>query len=293
MIKKEKQFYRVLIVPGVVFLFAIIIIPIVLTFIFSFQNYNFANPSQKIIWVGFKNYFTVLTDRVFGLSLLNTIIYVFSAVSVEFVLGLIVALLIFRVLSTRNIIISLFLLPSIMAPIVIGMIFRFTLNTEYGLFSYLLNKIGLFRGISILGDKRTALGSIIVADIWQWAPFIAVIILAGLITLPEEPFEAAKIDGASELTILTRITLPLLVPVIRIAVMLRIVDVIKEFDKIFVMTEGGPGMASETVNFYAYRVNFRFFDMGKGSAQVIIIMIIIVLFSIILFKILKTNVEYI
>jgi multiple sugar transport system permease protein len=182
---------------------------------------------------------------------------------------------------------SFFILPSVISPVVVGLIFRYMLNTEFGFFTFLLNRLGLFKDIALLGNSSTALQAIIAADIWQWTPFLALMFVAGLIALPTEPFEAAKVDGASSINTLFMITLPLLKPVIRVSLMLRIADVVKEFDKIFVMTEGGPGTASGTLNYLSYRVNFRYFQMGKGSAMVFITLVFIILLSIVVLKTLR------
>ncbi len=277
-------------IPGTLFLALIIVMPIISTFIMSLKEYNFIKP-RSAYWVGMANYVEILTDASFWTSVYHTFVYVFFAVSIEFVLGLGIAVLFFNLSNDKSILMSLILLPSVMSPVVVGLIFRYMLNTEFGLLSFALNKIGLFKTVSLLGNASTALPSIIAADIWQWTPFVTLMLLAGLIALPTEPYEAAHIDGAGPLTVLFQITLPLLIPVIRVAIMLRIVDVIKEFDKIFVMTEGGPGTASETLNYLSYRVNFRYFNMGLGSAQVIIILAIIIAISIVIIKSFKSQGE--
>lgn len=287
---KKERYYLTMMIPGIAFLSLIIIVPIISTFVMSLKEYNFIKP-QASYWVGLSNYISIVKDPNFWVSAYHTLIYVISAVSIEFVLGLAIALLFFNLSNDKSILMSFILLPSVMSPVVVGLIFRYMLNTEFGLFSFLLNKVGLFRDVSILGNTATALPAIIAADIWQWTPFLTLMLIAGLIALPTEPYEAARIDGAGGFTILFKITLPLLIPVIRVSLMLRIVDVVKEFDKIFVMTEGGPGTASETMNYLSYRVNFRYFDMGFGSAQVIIILLIILAISVVIIKSLKSQGE--
>ena len=135
-----------------------------------------------------------------------------SAVALEFSLGTLLALFFFRLNKENSILMSFFILPSVISPIVVGLIFRYMLNTEYGFFTYILNNLGLFKGVALLGNSATALPSVIVADIWQWTPFMTLMIISGLISLPTEPYEAAKVDGASGATIFFRITLPLLIP---------------------------------------------------------------------------------
>jgi multiple sugar transport system permease protein len=287
---KKERYYLTMMIPGIAFLSLIIIVPIISTFVMSLKEYNFIKP-QTSHWVGLSNYISIVKDPNFWISAYHTLIYVISAVSIEFVLGLAIALLFFNLSNDKSVLMSFILLPSVMSPVVVGLIFRYMLNTEFGLFSFLLSKAGLFKDVSILGNTATALPAIIAADIWQWTPFLTLMLIAGLIALPTEPYEAARIDGAGGFTILFKITLPLLIPVIRVSLMLRIVDVVKEFDKIFVMTEGGPGTASETMNYLSYRVNFRYFNMGFGSAQVIIILLIILAISVVIIKSLKSQGE--
>lgn len=275
-----------LMLPGTLFLILLIVAPIVSTFLMSFQSYNFTKPSAKS-WIGIKNYISIFTDTLFWESVWHTIVYVCVAVGFEFVLGMLVALLFFHLSKENSPLMTFFMLPSVISPVVVGLIFRFMLNTEFGFFTYILNKIGLFRNVALLGNVKTALMAVVFSDIWQWTPFLALMFVAGMIALPSEPFEAAKVDGATVFDTLFHITLPLLKPVIRVSLMLRIADVVKEFDKIFVMTEGGPGTATETMNYLSYRVNFRYFQMGKGSAMVFIILIFIIVLSIVVLNTLQ------
>jgi len=275
-------------IPGTIFLIIVILAPIISTFVMSLQSYNFTRPSAKS-WIGLKNYADIFTDSLFWESIWHTVVYTVVAVASEFFLGLLIALLFYRISKENSPLMSLFILPSVISPVVVGLIFRYMLNTEFGYFTYLLNKVGLFKNIALLGNVKTALGSVIAADIWQWTPFLALMLLSGMITLPQEPFEAAKVDGASQLDTLIHIMLPLLKPVIRVSLMLRIADAVKEFDKLFVMTEGGPGTASETLNYLSYRINFRYFQMGRGSALVFIILIFIILLSIVVLRTLSVK----
>lgn len=285
-LSKKNRYYIMLMIPGCLFLLALIVAPIISTFLMSLQSYNFTRPDARS-WIGMKNYVDIFNDSLFWESVRHTIVYVVGAVGLEFVLGLLIALLFFRLTKENSPMMSFFILPSVISPVVVGLIFRYMLNTEFGFFTFLLNKLGLFQHIALLGNAKTALQSVIAADIWQWTPFLALMFVAGLLALPSEPFEAARVDGASAFDTLFHITLPLLKPVIRVSLMLRIADVVKEFDKIFVMTEGGPGTASETLNYLSYRVNFRYFQMGKGSAMVFITLLFIIVLSIVVLRALQ------
>lgn len=284
----KNRYYSLLKIPGCLFLALVVVAPIFSTLITSFKNYNFRRPDAQY-WVGLKNYIDIINDNLFWESIWHTIIYVFFAIGFECVIGMLIALLFFNMKKENSISMSFLILPSVISPVVVGLIFRFTLNSEFGIFTYLLNSIGLLKDITLLGSPSTALGTIIFADIWQWSPFLALMFVSGLISLPAEPFEAAKVDGASAGYTFFKITLPLLKPVVRVSLMIRIADVIKEFDKIFVMTEGGPGSSSETLNYLTYRVNFRNFTMGKGAAYVIIVLIFILFFSIVVIRTIKSE----
>ena len=229
-LSKKNRYYIMLMIPGCLFLLSLIIAPIISTFLMSLQSYNFTKPDAKS-WIGLKNYVDIFKDALFWESVRHTVVYVVGAVGLEFVLGMLIALLFFRLTKENSPMMSFFILPSVISPVVVGLIFRYMLNTEFGFFTFLLNKIGMFENVALLGNAKTALQSVIAADIWQWTPFLALMFVAGLLALPSEPFEAARVDGASAFDTLFRITLPLLKPVIRVLLMMRVADVVKEFDK--------------------------------------------------------------
>jgi len=288
--KTRNRFFTLISLPGILYLSFLVLFPLVLTIYLSFHKYNFIeNHFNKIKWIGLKNYENIFTDTNFWNSTMNTGIYLVLGILFELFIGLIIALLIFNLFKNTSTVTSLILLPSMIAPIVVGFIFRFTFNPQFGIFDYVLKMMGFLNENSILGNKATALLGIIVADIWQWTPFVAIIIFSGLIALPSDPYEAARVDGANDFVILTKITLPLLKPVITIVLLIRIADIIREFDKIFVMTYGGPGRASEVLNFTAYKINYIHFDMGIGSAYVVIIFAIVILLSLVIFKTFHTQ----
>lgn len=283
--KSKDKFFTLISLPAILYLLSLVLFPLVLTIYLSFYKYNFIeNPFNEIKWIGLNNYINIFTDSNFWNSTMNTGIYLVLGILFELLIGLIIALLLFNLFENTSIVTSLILLPSIIAPIVVGFIFRFTFNPQFGIFDYVLRMMGFLKENSILGNYATALLGIIIADIWQWTPFVAIIIFSGLIALPSEPYEAARIDGANDFVILTKITLPSLKPVIIIVALIRIADIVREFDKIFVMTYGGPGRASEVLNFTAYRINYINFDMGIGSAYVVIIFAVVILLSLAIFK---------
>ena len=178
---------------------------------------------------------------------------------------------------------TILILPTMMTPVVVGLIWRFMYNPELGMANYLLSFLGL-GPFNWLGNRHLAMYAVMFADIWQWTPFMALVMLAGLQALPDEPFEAASIDGASGLQMVRYITLPLLRPTMLVAVLIRLMDAFKSFDLIFVLTGGGPGMTTEVLSFHIYRTGFKFFHMGYAAAMSYVMLVIVVLVSQILIR---------
>jgi multiple sugar transport system permease protein len=199
-------------------------------------------------------------------------------VGTSFILGLSVALLLNKNIKGKFIYRSLLIIPMVLPPIVIGFTFRFMYNYDFGVLNYFLDIIGLSR-VTFLASTKTALPSIVIADIWQWTPFMILVFLSALEVIPEELYEAAKIDGASKQKIFVYITLPLMKPVVVIALLIRIMDSFRAFDKIFIMTRGGPGESSQTLSLYIWKKGLSFFQISEAIAMSIILLIIILLLS--------------
>lgn len=277
------------IAPGIVLLVGVMGFPIAALVSNSLHIYDFANPTIPREFIGIRNYITLLTDARFLKTMGNTLVFTVSAVSLQVVLGLVVALLINRVFAGRRLIIGLFVLPTAAMPVAVGLIWRYMYNNEYGIFSYFLKQVGLLGsdGLlerALLSDPYTAMASIILTDVWEWTPFMALVLLGGLLSLPREPFEAATVDGATSWKTFWRITLPLLRPVLAIGVLIRLSDAAKVLDIVYVLTGGGPGDATETAHLFAYRLNFKAFRMGYGSAQVMLLSLVVLVISAILFR---------
>jgi multiple sugar transport system permease protein len=171
---------------------------------------------------------------------------------------------------------TIMLIPMIMVPVVVGLCFYYLYDGFFGIIPWLLRQIGILAGIAPLGDARIALWSIILVDIWQWTPFMVLILLAGVESLPVAPYEAAQVDNASRWQVFTKITLPLLRPIILIAVLLRVIDAFKVFDKIYVLTAGGPGSSTDVLCMWTYRMSFLRFNVSRG-ATVSLLMLYLVL----------------
>jgi len=259
----------VFVLPAVIFVLAMIVAPIVFTLGLSFFQWS-GSATQSPQSVGIDNYATLLTkDPRFGAAVIRTFIYSVAAVVIELILGLGIALLIQGKFRGQNLIKSLILLPMMATPVAIGMAWLLMLEPNVGMFNAVLRNIGL-PPQPWLGSEQQALPSLIVVDIWQWTPMMALILVAGLATLPDEPYEAARVDGASAWQRFFYLTLPLLFPTMIAGVLLRSIDALKTFDIIYTMTRGGPGFATETINTYGYIQSFEYFELGRASSLLVI-----------------------
>jgi multiple sugar transport system permease protein len=253
--------------PVLVFLIIVAAAPLVLAIVDSFRELSLTMPSKRGQFVGLDNYRELLgTDTKFYVAIAHTVVFMAIVVPIEFVFGLLIALWINREFTGRRLVLTILMIPTMIAPVVVAMIWRFFLIPSFGIVTIYLNRLGFFEETSIFSDSFTAFGALVLIDIWEWTPFIMLIMLAGLTALPKAPIEAATIDGASRWQILRHIQIPLLRPLIIIAIMLRAIDASKIFDTIFVLTGGGPGNATEVIATFAYRTNFIRWDLGYGAA---------------------------
>ena len=217
---------------------------------------------------------------------------VFTVV-IDFVLGLAIALLFNRRIRGKRLWMSFLIIPMVISPTIISLIWKLMLNTEYGVLNYLLSLFSISK-INWLGYEN-ALWSIMMVDIWEWTPFVALILYAGLQSLPQEPYEAVVVDGVSPLQIFYYLTLPLLKPMIFIAILLRSIDSLKIFDIVYGLTQGGPGSATELMSMHIYRIGFRHTNwIGRASANAIVLLFIVSLLTTILLRIMRrgTKEEY-
>ena len=259
--------------PSLILLFVISLLPWLIMGNYSFRNINFANPSATGEYVGLDNYRTALNYPDVSSSLWLTIKIILVCLPIEFLIGLIVALCLASQIKLKKWTLPIIIIPMIISPVVVGLIGNLSLNPDFGLIGIILKNIGLVSG-AILGSYKLAPISIMAIDIWQWSPFMILIFTAGLLSLPKAPFEAASVDGASSWQTFWKVTLPLLKPIFVISILLRFTDLFKIFDKIFIMTGGGPGNATEVSNILAYRINFVFWDLGYGSTVVMLLYIV-------------------
>jgi len=283
---KHNYIWFLLLAPAFLSLLIIVVYPMIFSLSLSFHQWNIIRPGGWTL-VGLSNYIEILLhDSYFYSSLKTTFIYLLGTVPIQFGLGLLIALILQNVTKKiSGFLRTILIIPTIMTPIVVGIIWRLMYNPDIGTLNYFLDLFHL-APINWVGMPNTALLSVMVVDIWEWTPFMALILLAGLQSLPTEPFEAALVDGASFLQMFRFITLPLLIPTMLIALLIRIIDSFKTFDIIFVLTQGGPGRVTETMNYYTYRYGFKFFHMGYTSALSWILLMIVTIISMLLIKML-------
>jgi multiple sugar transport system permease protein len=252
-----------LVAPTVAVLLALSIYPLLYAIKISFQ----VGAGDAARWSA-GNFARLFADDLFHTALLHTFSYAALALTLEFLLGLGLALLLDGPLRGRGAFRALLLVPMMLPPVVVGVVWRLMLNPSFGAINGTLKGAGLdTEPLTWTASPTLAFISVVAVDVWQWTPFMFLVLLAGLQAIPREPYEAAMIDGASPWQTLTHITLPLLKPAILIALLLRTMDLLRVFDQIFILTEGGPGFATETVSLYIYRTAFRFFDFGYAAAM--------------------------
>ena len=284
--KRDQLFGIFLTLPGLATLLIIIVFPIIFTIITSFYDYTLLNP-QHDSFVGLDNYQEVIEEDYIGDSVLITSQFVLSTVLIEFFIGFIIALSLNKVKRFKTVYYVILLAPLMINPVVVGLIWRMILHTELGIFNYLLKLLNINR-VNWLGDNDTAFWTIIFVDIWHQVSFMTILLLAGLSALPREPYEAARMDGASSLRCLISITLPLMRPVITVAILLRLIFSIKTFDIIYIMTKGGPGISTDLVSYFIYRSAFFGLDIGRASALSVGLLIIVLFLTFFLYKYMRS-----
>lgn len=252
--------------------------PLIYSFVMSFFEWGITDINRDKPFVGIDNYITLFTDPMVLVSLINTITYVVAAVSIELVLGFIIASALFDLTKGRKLANSIILLPMIIAPVITALLWRYLLDPQFGLVAQVASLVG-GEGIGFLGSPTLALPTLILVDIWQWTPFVILILHAGMLGISEDQFEAARIDGAGRLRILRSIVIPAIAPQILLVLLFRTMDTYRIFDTVYVLTRGGPGTATETIGLYTYRTGFSYFDLGYAMTLSIFILVTVALIS--------------
>ena len=263
--------------PAVGVLFVLTLFPTVHLLFASFRHWSLLAPGIGT-WAGLQNYVDLLTDSRMLHAFGNTLFFTVCGVTTELILGIGVAHLLARSMPGITLARGLMLLPMVTTPIVVGLSWRMLYDPNFGQINWALEALGL-PAPAWLTDAGFAMPALILTDVWEWTPFVALILLAGLQSIPHDLYEAAAIDGAGPVARFRAITLPMLRPLIMIAILFRTMDSLRWFDTIYVMTNGGPGTTTETANLYGYIVSFNNADVGFGSAIAVVILVIVLAVS--------------
>ena len=272
--KGERNLVFLFLLPAVVCLILITVYPFVSLIHLSTCKYVLSERGGRP-FVGFENYVRLFSHARFWSSMRITFIYALMAVGLEFFLGLGIALVLSRELKGRNVLIPLLIVPLGVTPIVASLVWKILYNSQFGLINYLLSVVGISPPLW-LSHPQWALVSLVIVDTWRWTPLMMLIFLGGLSAIPRESYEAGVVDGASKWQIFLYITLPLLRPIIAVALFIRIMDVFKAFDIIYGLTQGGPGRATETMNIWLLLVSLRYYDFGLGAALAFVMLFLVI-----------------
>jgi len=266
----------ILLSPVIAVLLLITIYPFVYGLYMSFNDYS---PISGLSFCGIQNYIDVIfSDARFHSAVRVTVMFITITVGAQFLLGLGIALLLHREFLAKRFMVPLVYTPMLIAPVAIALIWRMIYNLEFGPLNYLLiASHAIKEPIPWVASPKYAFVSVAIADIWQWTPFMFLVMFAGLQCVPPELIEVAKTDGASTLAVFRHITLPFLIPSIVIGLLIRLMDAFKIFDIIYVLTRGGPGSSTETMSFLSYQVGFKYFNLGYAAAMSIILYIMILI----------------
>ena len=269
----DRKLATLFIAPAIALLLFLSIWPLIWLIRLSFTDYS-VTRDVPASFVGLQNYIDVITSDQTHKRLVTTLIFVVGAVGLQTILGFTIAYLISRRLRGRGALTTLFLIPMMLSPVVVGLFWKFMLDVQFGVVNSFSDSLGLGRA-EWLTNQRLALFSLIIVDTWQWTPFIMLIALAGLTAVPKYLYEAAEIDRASEWFKFRRITFPLVWPLLLIAIMFRAIEAFRLFDLVYILTGGGPGGTTETLSYNVYKVAFFGFDTGRASAYGILMVIVV------------------
>ncbi len=272
-----------MVLPLIILLLAVQGYPMAFAFYISAHDYRLT-ALNEVRWVGLDQYRGLLSNSSYWTAMKNTLAFVFGAVGLELILGFVLAYLLWRPVPAQNLFRAILLTPMFVTPIAVGLMFRFLLNNQLGIIPVWLRALGV--EIDWFGPNL-ALFSLILIDVWQWTPLMVLLLLAGLEALPVEPFEAARVDGASEIQIVWHLAIPLIRPVMLAAVLIRMLDAFRVFEYVYAITRGGPGERTETILFHIYRVGFLYFRLGEAAAMAVTLAVVVFVLVFILFRILR------
>ena len=270
--------YWPFVIPALVVVLAIIVFPWLFTIWMSFNEWKVGSPTT---FVGLANYVRLPNDPRFVEAVGHTVVYTALSVLLPVILGTFAAVVFHARFPFRGILRAIFIMPMMATPVAIALVWTMMFHPQLGVLNYLLSLVGIGPQLWVF-HPATVIPSLVLVETWQWTPLVMLIVLGGIAALPTEPYESAQIDGAGIWQMFRYITLPLILPFVFIAAMIRTIDAVKSFDIIFAITQGGPGSASETINVYLYSVAFVYYDLGYGSAIAVIFFVLIIVLAAVL-----------
>ncbi|WP_448952311.1 carbohydrate ABC transporter permease [Labrys neptuniae] len=270
--------YWPFILPALVLVAAVIVFPWLFTLWMSTNAWQVGSAPH---FVGLDNYLRLAGDGRFWEAMGHTLSYTALSVLAPLILGTLAALVFDSKMPIRGVLRGIFVMPMMATPVAVALVWTMMFHPQLGVLNYLLSLLGIPAQAWIF-EQGTVIPSLVLVETWQWTPLVMLIVLGGLASMPREPFESAQIDGANGWQKFRYITLPMILPFMMIAVIIRSIDAVKSFDIIYAMTQGGPGTASETINLYLYNVAFAYYDLGYGSAIAVVFFVIIVVMSLVL-----------
>ena len=272
-----------MVAPAFLILLFLALGPMLFMWINAFRSWRLASPVPPR-FSGLRNFLDLLMDTRFSNAVLNTAILVIVGIVIQSILGLGIALLLRKPFKLRSVLMALLLIPVLVAPVVAGLNWKLILNDVFGPLNYFLGLIRMKEPLWLSSNRFWGLFSILIVDSWQWTPFVALVLLAGLEGIPREIYEAADVDGTRPVMVFFRLTLPLLRPMFVLIMLLRTIFIFRIFDPVVILTQGGPGMATETLSLLMYNIGLKYLDIGHAMAMGVLQIIIMIILSNIFLK---------
>ena len=264
--------------PAVLVIAAVIVFPWIYTLFMSLHDWKIGGGAE---FIGLGNFVDLAKDQRFAETMWHTLYFTVLAVVLPILFGTAAALVFHREFPARGLLRTIFVMPMMATPVAVALVWTMMFHPQLGVLNYLLSLVGI-PPQGWVYDPGTVIPTLVMVEVWHWTPLVMLIVLGGLAGLPKEPYESALIDGANDWHMFRHITLPLVWPFIMVAIVIRTIDALKAFDTIFVITQGGPGTASETMNIFLYLQAFQFYKIGYASAVVVIFFVIIIMLSLLL-----------
>jgi multiple sugar transport system permease protein len=275
---RRRRTYRLLTLPAVLVIAAVIVFPWLFTIYMSGFDWKIGSVAH---FVGLSNYTGLATNQRFLEAIVHTFYFTALAVVFPLLLGTAAALVFHREFKGRGVLRAIFTMPMMATPVAVALVWTMMFHPQQGVLNYLLTSVGLPPSLWVY-SPTFVIPSLVMVEVWHWTPLVMLIVLGGLAALPTEPYESARLDGATEWQLFRHITLPLIAPFLVVAAVIRTIDAVKAFDTIYVISQGGPGTASETINLYLYLQAFAFYNVGNASAVVVVFFIIILALALLL-----------